>query len=219
MPKRDRSAAPPAALSIAATLAIALLSLVSLGWVSIPDVRTGGVPAPPSTEALLIGSSSVGGAVGIYLGSELRRLGIHLSRRHQSSSGWARPDFYDWGDHIDELGDLSALRAIFIYMGGNDAQMLRLRREEEATEPNHRGYVMWGDDEQWSRIYRGRVLTLVNALCEAGGRHRPRQRRPAAALDRSHRPRSRGPARGHRAEPLWGGHRHPPARGWHLFGA
>lgn len=118
-------------------------------------------------RALMVGSSSVNGAVGITIDRELATLGIELDRRAHDSSGFARPDFFDFEDEVEELAPFDGYVAIFIYAGGNDAQRLRLRAHETST--NER-WVRWNDEPRWSEIYAGRVRSVVDAMCARGAR-------------------------------------------------
>ena len=126
--------------------------------------------APPAAQgaALLVGSSSVNGAIGRTIDRELATQGIDTERHARSASGFARPDFFDWEAEVMNLGRLEGYRAVIIYAGGNDVQGLFLRREER-DHPNRR-WVRWEDEERWSEVYRGRVTTVVNLMCSRGAR-------------------------------------------------
>lgn len=128
-----------------------------------------GVPASAAAqdrEALLLGSSSVNGAVGRTVERELASWGVHVSRRYRSSSGFARPDYYDWQEQVSRLGELDRYALIVIIAGGNDAQSLWLRPEER-TERRQR-WLRWRDEDRWREIYAERVRAFIDALCEAG---------------------------------------------------
>ena len=59
-----------------------------------------GWPGPAkanSPRVLLVGDSMIAGGVGIYLQRRLKKqAGFDVLRHGKSSSGLARPDFYDW---------------------------------------------------------------------------------------------------------------------------
>jgi catechol 2,3-dioxygenase-like lactoylglutathione lyase family enzyme/lysophospholipase L1-like esterase len=165
-------------LSALVSLSIALLAVTSslvLAPVGEAQGRTR-TPRPPA-DVLIIGSSSVNGALGRLIESELARTGLHPERRARSSSGFSRPDFYDWEAEIPSLGDLRALRGLVVYAGGNDAQAIRLRERElpEATRSDRRArrsaeWIQWRDETRWRPTYEGRVRSFVDALCTAGAR-------------------------------------------------
>lgn len=129
------------------------------------------LPAPAQNaprEALLLGSSSVNGAVGRTLESELRAWNVRLVRRARSSSGFARPDFHDWEAEVRELGSLDRYAAILLYTGGNDTQHLRLRRDERPSRAQQ--WIAWSEEERWRSVYRSRVRNFVDTLCARGAR-------------------------------------------------
>lgn len=166
-------------LSALVSLSIALMaitsSLLALSPISHAQ-RRARTPRPPA-DVLIIGSSSVNGALGRLIESELAQTGLHPERRARSSSGFSRPDFYDWEAEIPSLGDLHALRGLVVYAGGNDAQAIRLRERElpEAVRTDRRArrsaeWIQWRDETRWRPTYEGRVRSFVDALCAAGAR-------------------------------------------------
>lgn len=131
-------------------------------------------PRAPS-DVLIIGSSSVNGALGRLIETELSQAGFHPERRAHSSSGFSRPDFFDWDSEIAALGDLHALRAIVVYAGGNDAQAIRLRERELPAEARASArarssseWIVWRDEARWRSVYEARVRRFVDTLCEGG---------------------------------------------------
>jgi glyoxylase I family protein len=165
-------------LSALVSLSVALLALTSALLSAAPmghAQRRGGARA--SSDVLIIGSSSVNGALGRLIESELARAGMRPERRARSSSGFSRPDFYDWEAEIPSLGDLRALRGLVVYAGGNDAQAIRLREHElpEAVRADRRArrsaeWIQWRDEARWRPTYEGRVRSFVDGLCAAGAR-------------------------------------------------
>ena len=125
--------------------------------------------AAQTARALLIGSSSVNGAVGRTLERELGERGVTLVRRARSSSGFARPDFFDWEEEIDRLGPFDRYAVVIVYAGGNDAQNLWLREHERAAP--REAWLRWQDEARWSELYAERVRAAVDAMCEGGARH------------------------------------------------
>jgi len=168
-------------LSALVSLSIALLAIgTTLLALAAPGLgsaqrRARTPPAPP--DVLVIGSSSVNGALGRLIESELSRAGMRPERRARSSSGFARPDFYDWEAEIPSLGDLRALRGLVVYAGGNDAQAIRLRESELPAEvrSDRRArrsaeWIVWREEARWRPVYQARVRSFVDALCAAGAR-------------------------------------------------
>lgn len=168
-------------LSALVSLSVALLAIgATLLALTAPGTgaaqRRARTPAAPP-DVLIIGSSSVNGALGRLIESELSHAGMRPERRARSSSGFARPDFYDWEAEIPSLGDLRALRGLVVYAGGNDAQAIRLRESELPAEV--RGdrrarraaeWIVWREEARWRPVYQSRVRSFVDALCAAGAR-------------------------------------------------
>jgi catechol 2,3-dioxygenase-like lactoylglutathione lyase family enzyme len=190
-PRADGTPPPHAEITsrLSALVSVSLALLVcatALALVVAPGLgaaqRRTRTPAPPP-DVLIIGSSSVNGALGRLIESELARAGMRPERRARSSSGFARPDFFDWEAEIPNLGDLRALRGLVLYAGGNDAQAIRLRarelpareapaegqaRRRGAMRPNE--WIVWREEARWSPIYQERVRSFVQGLCDAGAR-------------------------------------------------
>lgn len=161
-PEETKEAGVTQRLAALVTLSAVLLSLLPL---SSSAQRRG--PRVPD-DVVLIGSSSVNGALGRLIESELEGSGLRVARHGRSSTGLARPDFFDWQAEVDELGDLSAMRGVVVYMGGNDTQAIRLRRAEEATIGGGEEWIQWRDEARWNEVYIGRVRALIEGLCSAG---------------------------------------------------
>ncbi|GAB4116287.1 MAG: hypothetical protein OHK0013_50030 [Sandaracinaceae bacterium] len=187
---RSESTPPPHAeitsrLSALVSISVALLVVVTaMTTLFAPGLgsaqrRTRQPTQPP--DVLIIGSSSVNGALGRLIESELARAGMRPQRRARSSSGFARPDFFDWEAEIPNLGDLRALRGVVVYAGGNDAQAIRLREHEvpsrEAPAPGQARrrtrldeWIVWREEARWRPVYQQRVRSFVEGLCDAGAR-------------------------------------------------
>jgi catechol 2,3-dioxygenase-like lactoylglutathione lyase family enzyme len=168
------------ALLVVATALVALVA-PGLGAVERAEAqRRARTPRQPA-DVLIVGSSSVNGALGRLIESELARAGMRPERRARSSSGFARPDFFDWEAEVPNLGDLRALRGLVVYAGGNDAQAIRLREHELPPRPEGEGrarrggrrpdeWIVWREEARWRPVYQGRVRAFVDALCNAGAR-------------------------------------------------
>jgi hypothetical protein len=111
-------------------------------------------------RVLVIGDSFIRQSFGRGLERELSDAGFAVLRRGKSSSGLARPDFFDWWSEGARLVAAHDPAVIIVMMGGNDGQDLLNR--------NRRGRVRWGDRE-WEERYAARVESFLNAL-DAGAR-------------------------------------------------
>ncbi len=100
-------------------------------------------------------------AFGEYLQSGLEtRHSYPVRRRGKSSSGLARPDFFDWMSEAQRLEGAYTPGAVVVMMGGNDAQGLYL---------GPRRWEMWGT-RTWRKLYAERVRQFADLLTE---RERP----------------------------------------------
>jgi hypothetical protein len=133
---------------------------------AIPAFAQGRRQAP---DVLVLGSSSVFGPLGVAIEETLEGQGLRVRRQGQRSTGFARPDFFDWQREISTLTSLESLRGVVVIMGGNDTYALRLTREE-STDRGRASWVQWRDEAQWRAIYSARVRTFVDTLCAAGAR-------------------------------------------------
>lgn len=153
-----------ARLAALVSLSALLLAIFVPGSTALAQRRRR-VATPP--DVVLIGSSSINGALGRMIETEIETAGLEVERHGRSSTGLARPDFFDWQAEITELGDLSAMRGVIVYMGGNDTQAVRLRREE-SEDRGEASWIVWREEERWTEIYTQRVRALVEGLCSAG---------------------------------------------------
>jgi len=160
---------------VSACLLAALACLAASG--SAPGNAQRRRPPRVPPDVLIIGSSSINGALGRLIESEVATAGMHPQRIGHSSSGFSRPDFFDWEAEVPQLGDLHALRGIVIYIGGNDAQAVRLRESELPATPTRTPrarrarageWIVWRDEATWSARYQARVTAFVSALCTGG---------------------------------------------------
>ncbi|MCB9595316.1 MAG: DUF459 domain-containing protein [Sandaracinaceae bacterium] len=115
--------------------------------------------AHAQTEVLMVGSSSVNGAAGRTVETELGRWGYSLVRRSRGASGFARPDFYDWQAQVPRLAPLDRYAMVIVLTGGNDVQALHMSGGD---------WIAWRDEEAWTREYTARVRDFIDALCDRG---------------------------------------------------
>ncbi|MCA9577757.1 MAG: DUF459 domain-containing protein, partial [Myxococcales bacterium] len=121
-------------------------------------------PATRAT-AVLLGSSSVGGHLGHTVERELGTAGVSVELRRRSSSGLARPDFYDWPRSVRRGPALGGHLGVMVLLGGNDTQPVRLMRGQRRV-----GAVRWDHDQAWRETYAGLVRAFGQELCERGAR-------------------------------------------------
>lgn len=115
--------------------------------------------AAAQRQVLLVGSSSVNGAAGRTLETEIEGWGISLVRRGRGATGFARPDFFDWQAEVPRMAPLDRYELVVVLAGGNDTQSLRDRGGE---------WIQWRDEDAWTREYSARVRDFIDALCAGG---------------------------------------------------
>ncbi|MFP2934798.1 DUF459 domain-containing protein, partial [Pyxidicoccus sp. 3LG] len=111
-------------------------------------------------HVLLLGDSLIATGFGEYLQARLEaHPSIRAARRAKSSTGLARPDFFDWM----EVGKQEVQRhqpdVVVVILGGNDGQSLQ---DGKGGKPIH-----WGRPE-WEEAYRQRLEAFVTALSAPG---------------------------------------------------
>ncbi len=119
---------------------------------------------------LLLGSSSVLGALGHRFEHELERLGVDVRAHGRSSSGLARPDFFDWFGRAKSLPLSKRTRAAVVYVGGNDAQGIRLRGAKERKHYKAKDRWLRWQHPRWAAAYADRVQEFASTLCRRGVR-------------------------------------------------
>jgi hypothetical protein len=136
--------------------------------VCLAVLSTGVVHAsPPAAEkpastrtVLLLGDSLIVTSFGEYLESSLNEQpGIRAVRRAKSSTGLARPDFFDWMKVGREEIERHRPDVVVVIMGGNDGQDL--------TDDKGKGRVHWGKPA-WESAYRQRVGAFLDILAAPG---------------------------------------------------
>jgi hypothetical protein len=130
------------------------LAVSVLGW---PRRARADVP-----RVLLVGDSMIAGGVGIYLQRRLKKqAGFETLRHGKSSTGLARPDFYDWVGIGAQLREEFQPDATVVMFGGNDGQGLYMGR---GSNPKWIRYT----DEAWTAEYRRRVNAFADAIAPNG---------------------------------------------------
>jgi hypothetical protein len=111
------------------------------------------------TRVLVIGDSMIAGGFGLYLARALgENRGYDVTRRGKSSSGLARPDFFDWQAEAERLVGDTPHDATVVMFGGNDVQGLWMGKGE---------WIRW-EDEGWSEEYARRIAALADIVAPAG---------------------------------------------------
>lgn len=128
----------------------------------LPSTAPAARPSPPAAErtVLLLGDSLIATGFGEYLQARLEaHPRIRATRRAKSSTGLARPDFFDWM----EVGRQEVQRhqpdVVVIILGGNDGQSLQ---DGKGGKPIH-----WGKPD-WEKAYRQRLEDFVGVLAAPG---------------------------------------------------
>jgi len=108
----------------------------------------------------VIGGSAFVGAVGRFIEDGLVEAGLPAERHAKSSTGLARPDFYDWPGEAGKLYEAVAPRATVCMFGGNDGQGLHMGRKASPK------WIRW-HEEGWSEEYGRRVMEFADAVAPA----------------------------------------------------
>ncbi|PTL77214.1 DUF459 domain-containing protein [Vitiosangium sp. GDMCC 1.1324] len=143
--------------------------LVCLAVLSTGVVRAAEGESPPAPElpaaqrtrtVLLLGDSLIVTSFGEYLEKSLNESpGVRAVRRAKSSTGLARPDFFDWMAVGREEIERHQPDVVVIIMGGNDGQGL--------TDDKGKAKVQWGASG-WEAAYRQRVEDFLHVLAAPG---------------------------------------------------
>ncbi len=108
------------------------------------------------TRILVIGDSMIAGGFGLYLARALGEThGYSATRRGKSSSGLARPDFFDWMKEARSLVGETPFDATVVMFGGNDVQGLYMGKKND--------WIRWQDDG-WSAEYARRINALADIV-------------------------------------------------------
>ncbi len=137
------------------------LAVLSTGMVRAEPGTDGKPEAPPARTVLLLGDSLIVTSFGEYLEKSLNEHpGTRAMRRAKSSTGLARPDFFDWMKVGREEVERHRPDVVVVIMGGNDGQGL--------TDEKGKAKVQWGASG-WEAAYRQRVADFLGVL-QAPGR-------------------------------------------------
>jgi len=113
--------------------------------------------AEGKSKVLILGDSLAATGFGALLE---RRLDAHPNviayRKARSSSGLARPDFYDWMGEAKRQVDARTPDVVVVIIGGNDGQDL--------TNKSGKGKRVHWKSDGWSEAYRERVANFIDEL-------------------------------------------------------
>ena len=126
---------------------------------TLPRVAQAATPK----RVLLLGDSMIAGALGLFLEKSLRKqFGYEVQRKGKSSSGLARPDFFNWmKEGKRQIEAFPHADAIVVMFGGNDVQGLKMGRGDN--------WIRW-PDEGWRDEYARRVTAFAD-LVAPNGKH------------------------------------------------
>lgn len=111
-------------------------------------------------SVLVAGDSMIAGGFGLFLAQSLsKEHGYSVVRHGKSSTGLARPDFYNWMKQAKALVADGVPDASLVMFGGNDVQGLYMGRDENRK----RTWVRW-PDEGWAEEYARRVVEFCDIL-------------------------------------------------------
>lgn len=113
---------------------------------------------PSKPRVLVVGDSMIAGGFGLFLARTLAKEHDYpVRRRGKSSSGLARPDFFDWIEEARRLVDDFSPDVSVVMFGGNDVQGLYMGKGE---------WIRWHEDA-WSAEYARRVVAFCDILAPA----------------------------------------------------
>lgn len=121
------------------------------------------VPEEP-LRVLMLGDSLVATGIGALLEKKLdAHPHVTCFRKGKSSSGLARPDFYDWYDQARAQIEFRKPDLVIVILGGNDGQDLTRAKNGRGRRVN---WDTDGDNEAWAQAYRERMDQFVARLSE-----------------------------------------------------
>ncbi len=121
------------------------------------------LPRPTFASAqriLLLGDSMIAGGLGLFLERRLREKGYETQRKGKSSTGLARPDFFNWTKEAGaQLKAFPNPDATVVMFGGNDVQGLKMGKGDQ--------WIRWHEDG-WREEYARRVTAFADLLAPSG---------------------------------------------------
>jgi hypothetical protein len=127
-----------------------------------PPVRPRTIPTKDNPAIVLILGDSDAGGFGPYVQQSLQRTGVVRSKiSYVTSSGLARPDYFDWPSNMRAVVPDVNPDIVIATFGGNDAQ--GLRNPDKSWAVNHTP-GSGGDDTDWRAEYGRRVGAAMDYL-------------------------------------------------------
>jgi hypothetical protein len=129
----------------------------------VTEPESTGPPTSADPATVLIVGDSDAGTFGPYLQTLLDGTGIvETELDYKVSSGLARPDFFDWPAHIEQILPEVDPDIVVATFGGNDANILR-----DAAGNDLFGYPEQ-DPEGWTEEYQARAGAVMDQLAADG---------------------------------------------------
>ncbi len=129
-----------------------------------PTAKPRTTPTKDDPAEILILGDSDAGSFGPYLKTLLDQTGIATTELdYKTSSGLARPDFFDWPAHMREVVPQVNPDIVVVTFGGNDAQ--GLRNVDKTWAVNH-APASGVDDADWKAEYGKRVGAAMDYLTD-----------------------------------------------------
>ncbi len=110
---------------------------------------------------LLVGDSMIAGGLGLFLARDLEKTyGYETQRKGKSSTGLARPDFFNWMKEAKkQVEAFPNADGTVVMFGGNDVQGLKMGPGDN--------WIRWHEDG-WRDEYARRVTAFADILAPAG---------------------------------------------------
>ena len=112
-------------------------------------------------QVLVLGGSSIKGALGKLIEERLQAVGYATTRHAKSASGLARPDFFDWPNEGKKLQQQVSPAATVLNFGGNDGQGLWMGKDADPQ------WIRWGQPG-WDQEYQRRIRAMAEAVAPSG---------------------------------------------------
>ncbi len=124
-------------------------------------------PAPAAARIMLVGSSTMGGAIGVPLSRSLRSLGIEVENLGQASTSLARGDIMHWPTRLRDDMRRFEPDLVLAQIGGNDCQPIigpddRVRARRHELDRWHEAYAIVLIDLVQAVRYRGAQIALLD---------------------------------------------------------
>lgn len=120
----------------------------------------GAKPEQADPSVLILGDSMIAGGFGVFLERALKKEHGYktIRRRGKSSSGLARPDFFDWMKEAKALVAKKKPDINVVMFGGNDVQGLYMGKGK---------WIRW-HEQGWQEEYVARITALCEIIAPEG---------------------------------------------------